>query len=173
MPREPGIQTGSQHRAEWLWRAVALYWSIQILWLSTSNFSSEHTVASLGTGLSILQIRVAPDTLDRINLIVRKLAHIAEYAVFGGLLARTQPRLERRLAMRCWRPALVFAAFYALTDEWHQVYVVGRGPSLIDWSLDCLGAEIGITIFTAFLSRDPSFPPGDTKAECGDVDIAP
>lgn len=75
-----------------------------------------------------------PQTL---SLLVRKAAHMAEYAILFLLY-------RRALALSGARypgvAALVMSACYAVTDEWHQSFVDGRGPSAVDVLIDTLGA---------------------------------
>jgi VanZ family protein len=101
-----------------LWLPV-LAWAVVIF-----AFSS---VPSLGTGLG---------TWD---LVLRKLAHVSEYAVLGLLLAR---------AVR--RPALAVAlgAGYAVTDEVHQTFVEGRHGTPRDVAIDTLGALVGVLVWS-------------------------
>lgn len=33
-----------------------------------------------------------------------------------------------------------FCSFYGATDEWHQSFVIGRTPDILDWLADTLGA---------------------------------
>jgi VanZ family protein len=84
------------------------------------------SVPDLGTGLG---------TWD---LLLRKLAHAAEYAVLGFLLLRAtrQPRL-----------ALGLGVLYAITDEVHQHFVEGRVGSPLDVLVDAVGVAIGIAIW--------------------------
>ena len=63
------------------------------------------SVPSLGTDLG---------TWD---LILRKCAHLAEYAILGALLTR---------ATRAPALAVLLAGVYAVTDEVHQTFVEGR-----------------------------------------------
>jgi len=67
-----------------------------------------------------------------IHVLSRKLAHFIEYGVLYWLLVRG-PMAERR----GW--ALLICVIYALTDEGHQIFVPGRGPSLFDVGLDASG----------------------------------
>jgi VanZ family protein len=39
------------------------------------------------------------------------------------------------------------AGAYSLTDEFHQTFVPGRGPSLIDCGIDTTGAALGALVF--------------------------
>jgi VanZ like family len=72
------------------------------------------------------------------DLALRKIAHAAEYAVLGALLARAtgRPRL-----------ALVLAVLYAVSDELHQLAVPGRKGAPLDVAIDAVGALIGVTLW--------------------------
>ncbi|MBQ2947976.1 MAG: VanZ family protein [Clostridia bacterium] len=74
---------------------------------------------------------------DIVHLIVRKGAHMAEYAVLFALYRRA---LRLSGAMRPGVLALVMCAAYAATDEMHQGFVAGRGPSPVDVAIDTAGA---------------------------------
>ena len=83
------------------------------------------SIPSLATGLG---------TWD---LVLRKLAHFAEYAVLGALLYRAFGREPAAIAV---------AAAYAVTDEVHQVFVRGRHGSPLDWLVDAAGATAGVVL---------------------------
>jgi len=103
-------------------------WAPVVLWAAVIfAFSS---IPSLGTGLG---------TWD---LVLRKLAHVAEYAVLGALLARALPSLA-------WAVAL--GSLYAVTDEVHQAFVPGRVGSPLDWALDTVGVVAGVLAYARFL----------------------
>lgn len=106
-----------------LWLPV-LAWALVIFALSS--------VPSLNTGLG---------TWD---LVLRKLAHGAEFALLGALL-------QRWLA-RPWLAACVASA-YAATDELHQAFVSGRVASPVDWAIDTAGALIGVALYAAYQRR--------------------
>lgn len=79
---------------------------------------------------------------DAWDYFLRKNAHVFEYAVLAFLIARglraTGPR-----AASPWVPAFLLAALYAVSDEFHQSFVPGRGPSPLDIGFDALGAALG------------------------------
>lgn len=79
---------------------------------------------------------VSPDV---INLLVRKGAHMTEYAVLFLLYRRA---LHASGARRPGLAALCLCACYAATDEGHQAFVAGRGPSVVDVCIDTLGAAL-------------------------------
>jgi len=105
--------TASRTLTNWL---PVLLWAALIFTLSS--------IPSLGTGL---------DTWD---LILRKCAHVTEYAILGVLLAR---------AMGHEGPALLLGILYAASDEFHQAFVRGRHASPVDVAIDTLGVLIGLT----------------------------
>lgn len=76
---------------------------------------------------------------DVLHLLIRKGAHMAEYAVLLLLYHRA---LRMEQAKRPGLCALILCAAYAATDEFHQGFVAGRGPGVIDVGIDTLGAGI-------------------------------
>lgn len=81
------------------------------------------------------------------DTILRKAAHMTEYAILGALLVRA---LGREL------PALLAGVAYAVTDEIHQSFVEGRHGSPFDVALDGIGVAVGIFIFRLFQTRPVS-----------------
>lgn len=53
-----------------------------------------------------------------------------------------------------WPIALIATLIYAMSDEWHQSFVPGRHPSLIDaWIIDGGGAWLALWLAYQWLSR--------------------
>ena len=117
------------------WLPVAL-WAVVIFALSS--------VPSLSTGLGFW------------DLVLRKLAHLAEYAILGSLLARALGRP--------WL-AILLGSFYAVSDEIHQTFVPGRVGAPLDWALDTVGVVAGV----ALLLRRRTRASGVAMDERGDV----
>jgi len=103
-------------------RAVRL-WAPVVAWAALIFALS--SIPHLGTGLG---------TWDTI---LRKGAHVTEYAILGLLLVRA---LGREL------PAFLVGVAYAITDELHQHFVGGRHSSPIDVAIDSTGVLIGVLI---------------------------
>jgi VanZ family protein len=77
---------------------------------------------------------------SRWDLIIRKIGHMGVFGILARLLARaltgsTQWSWKKIFA---WSLALTF--LYACSDEFHQSFVPGRCPSIIDVTIDTLGA---------------------------------
>ena len=82
------------------------------------------------------------ETLDTglggVDYALRKLGHMAEYAVLGALLARG---IGRPL------PAFLVGVAYAVSDEVHQHFVPGRHGTPIDVAIDAVGVAVGVALF--------------------------
>ena len=103
---------------------VVTVWLPVVAWAAVIfAFSS---VPHLGTGLG---------TWDTV---LRKGAHVTEYAVLGALLYRA-----------LGREAIALAAgiAYAATDELHQHFVRGRHASPVDVAIDAVGLALGMLVW--------------------------
>jgi VanZ family protein len=124
-----------------LWRSAAICWAAQIYWMSASaKLSSDRTRSFLAELLERwFGWQPSTDTVRLLGLVLRKGAHVAEYAVLAFLVFQS---LEGILTGRSRRVlwCVVLAATYALADEFHQAFVPGRGASLMDWGIDVAGA---------------------------------
>jgi VanZ like family len=105
-------------------------WLPVVLWAAFIFALS--SVPDLGTGLGGW------------DLVLRKIAHAAEFAVLGALLARAMGR-----------PRLAFAigVLYAVSDELHQSFVPGRLGSPLDVAIDAMGVAAGILLWQSVRAR--------------------
>lgn len=76
---------------------------------------------------------------------IRKAAHMTEYAALGFFVLRWL-RLSRAPAP-AFRLALIFGVLYACSDEFHQSFIPGRGPSIYDVMIDSAGLLIGLFLW--------------------------
>ena len=109
---------------------VVTVWLPVVAWAAVIfAFSS---VPHLGTGLG---------TWDTV---LRKGAHVTEYAVLGALLYRA---LAREAV------ALAAGIAYAATDELHQHFVQGRHASPVDVAIDAVGVAVGMLVWLHLRDR--------------------
>jgi hypothetical protein len=116
---------GVRHRSKFVnnWLPVVA-WAALIFALSS--------VPDLGTGLGGW------------DLVLRKIAHAAEYAVLGALLLRATGRTGLAFAL---------GALYAVSDELHQAFVPGRLGSPLDVAIDAAGVAVGIALWQLVRQR--------------------
>lgn len=104
------------------------YWLPALLWASIIFALS--SIPNLESGLGQ-------------DFILRKIAHILEYAILTFLLFKAflstgnQPRTNKILAL-----AMIVAFLYALSDEYHQTFIFGRQGKLGDVGIDTIGILI-------------------------------
>ncbi len=85
------------------------------------------------------------DFVSVIDHPVRKLAHLAEYTVLGILLMGFFTDFRRKPGK--WiRHAWIAGTVYAVTDEFHQLFVQGRSGQVSDVILDSGGVFAGILL---------------------------
>ena len=131
-----------------IWKLTSFAWAGLIFFFSTAGFGTGFTETLLGQVLALLHVSVAPATFEVLHLLMRKSAHVTEYAILGMLLYGSQ-RADHPFE---WRPrralaCIAIAAAYSLTDEFHQSFVPGRTPSLVDCGIDTTGATLGILVY--------------------------
>ena len=72
------------------------------------------------------------------DLILRKCAHVVEYAILAVLLRRATGRDLT---------AFVLGVLYAASDEFHQRFVHGRHSSPVDVAIDAVGLGLGLLAY--------------------------
>lgn len=83
---------------------------------------------------------------DFYSFLVRKAAHMTEYAILAFLCAC----LATDFSWAYWKgmvSAWGFATLYAMTDEFHQLFSDGRAGQMRDVLIDSSGALIGLLAF--------------------------
>src|SRR2546423_2200608 len=116
---------------------------------STDLLSAEHTSRFIGPFLRWFAPDVSEATIASIQLVVRKCAHLTEYAILAALVYRAlRVHRERVLIL-----AFLLAAIYAALDEFHQSFVASRTASPWDVVIDCIGALAGLAVYSLFCNR--------------------
>ncbi len=153
------------------------YWLPLLVWLgviflgSTNLMSAEHTSRLIVPILLWLKPGMAPDRILFILIVMRKSAHVSEYAILALLLWRalrsgptlctTRPVLFGAVLVAC----IVFAA----SDEFHQSFVKSRTPSVRDVILDTAGALFGLLIGASFAHRHSKKTRNTTQSQFVDA----
>jgi VanZ family protein len=80
-----------------------------------------------------------------IDLLLKKVAHLLEYAVLAVLL-------HRGVGNEGGCRALLIGGLYAASDEFHQSFVPGRNAELLDLAFDILGVVLGLYMARTVIS---------------------
>ncbi len=102
-----------------------LNWLYVFIWAGLIFFLSHQS--GLSSGL--------PSNWD---FVLRKLAHLAEYAVLTYLLFNALNRHQLKNSQIIWL-SFLFAFLYAVTDEYHQAFIAFRYGVWTDVLIDSLG----------------------------------
>ncbi|MCK8060445.1 MULTISPECIES: VanZ family protein [unclassified Fusibacter] len=130
---------------------MALLWMATIFYLSSQSAQDSGELSSgvmrwvaalfekLSFGSSI--------GFDQLHVFIRKTAHFSAYALLGILTSNALEHDIKKTRVRVAAVLLVCLA-YAVSDEVHQSFVPGRGPSAYDVIIDFVGSSTGIMIRT-------------------------
>ena len=93
-----------------------------------------------------------PETLSLIHYVIRKSAHFTEYFILSLLLLHALRAGTREFSLRWALIAILIVAGYASLDEFHQLFVPGRGAAVSDVLLDTTGGAaaqllVGLIVF--------------------------
>lgn len=137
---------------KWIYRILVVLWMVVIFAHSAMDatdssqesgvivtFITEHLIS----GYDEMEKEQQLEVTDTVTIIVRKGAHMTEYAILGFLLVGA---LEIRHLAILWLVAWMVAIAYAGTDEFHQTFVPGRSGELRDVYVDSAGALIGVSV---------------------------
>ena len=120
--------SGIYHR-----RVTASRWLPVVLWAAVifALSSIPHLSSGLGTW----------------DYVLRKGAHMTEYAILAVLLVRA---IEREV------PAFVLGVISAASDEFHQSFVRGRHGTPVDVAIDAVGLALGLLAWRRYAAVDKS-----------------
>lgn len=123
-------------RPVWLWRLACVLWLALIFSQSAmpgtaSQAESEGLLSALDGIFPFLTV-----------FLLRKLAHIGEFAILGILLGKSLGRTDARL--------LLVGLLCALTDETVQMFAVGRSSQVSDVWVDFLGILAAVLLLRLF-----------------------
>ena len=120
----------------------------------TSNKLSGAVIESVNKDFEKLPPRKQESLIVKLAAPLRKVAHMLEFGVLGILIFLFLLTWRGRVPER-YLITLAFVLVYAATDEWHQLFVPGRGGLITDVLIDFAGAFIGcsVTLLIVLSSR--------------------
>jgi VanZ family protein len=123
------------------WTAVVL-WLVLIFYLSSqpaeesNGLSKSVTKIIVETVEKIVDVKEDINMVDRFNHLVRKYAHFMSYLILGILVNNA---LVVSNVNKTFKYSLLFCIVYAISDEFHQLFVPGRGAQISDVIIDVFG----------------------------------
>ena len=116
-----------------------------------------HQSASISSGQSgvfVEQLRHIAPSVDQqlLTFLVRKGAHIFAYFVLGILTFNALWRVDLSKFKLNYPVGLsiIVCALYAVSDEFHQLFVSGRSGEIRDIIIDSSAATVGVFIISIF-----------------------
>ena len=88
------------------------------------------------------------------DFVVKKLAHITEYAIFTVLLYRAliNSSMGKKKAAIL---SILLAVLYGASDEFHQSFTPGREPRVRDVLFDAFGSILSVYYIWNYLNKAP------------------
>lgn len=113
-------------------------------------------IVSFVTNLLIKIFNISVLSYDLLHTLVRKTAHFTIYLILGILVFNALCQSERFLRVRwkrlLWK-ALIICFLYAISDEFHQLFIPGRSGEVRDVLIDTCGALLGIGTYYLFILK--------------------
>lgn len=131
-----------------MYLTFSLLWMVVIFLLSqqngevSGNLSSSltyHLLSFVVPSFSKLSSATQMSMLETCHFIIRKLAHMSEYALLWMLWFQYFKSSGKNVK-QCFLYALLICFVYSCSDEWHQSFIPDRGPSFRDVLIDSSGA---------------------------------
>jgi len=143
-----------------IWLLLAIICMAFIFYKSSQPYYEQDLRPSLAAHLPDKLVQSLPDIefyyngqlitstmpYDFIEFFIRKGAHVSIFAVLTFLSIQTLLALKWRRASAITGGAIV-ALLYAISDEWHQTFVVNRTGQAIDVGIDSVGIAIVVLCY--------------------------
>jgi VanZ family protein len=137
------MATNMSLRDAWL---PPLLWMALIVWFSSEAWGADRTSRVVVPVIQLLLPWLTPAQVQLLHWMLRKGAHLTEYAVLSLLWFRAFVCRHRWGWPRAALTALAISVAWAATDEAHQAFVPNRGASSVDVLLDAIGAVLALAV---------------------------
>lgn len=131
---------------------LCILWMLVIFWFSAQVADDSQEMSDffvhLLDALFSLDIMKNEIIRDMTSFLVRKAAHMSEYAVLAILFGLTIREYKKEPWLLL---ALAATAAYAATDEVHQLFVPGRSGQFRDVLIDTAGGALGLGLLALVL----------------------
>ena len=132
-----------------LWMSVIFCLSNQPA-IDSTELSDGFISNTIGNVYKFFNKNISSDELNEIKVKythpVRKMAHFTIYMILG-ILVTLLVREYNVSFNKCLSISLLVCLLYSISDEVHQLFVIGRSGEILDVLIDTSGSFIGIFIF--------------------------
>lgn len=141
-------------RKKKVWTALPMLLFMAVIFSFSAKTASESTKTSDAVVDVILSgeqhifgtaAKEQAELYGRLTYLVRKGAHMTEYAVLAVLALYWLFSFRLPYRYRCLAAACI-SVCYAATDEFHQLFVEGRSGQVSDVMIDAAGAVLGLLL---------------------------
>lgn len=152
-------------------KAFLIFWLPVLVWMtvifsgSSDSHSSVHSSRIIEPLCHWLFPNMSQAHVEDVNLVIRKCAHLTEYAILALLIWRALHLSKNNLPTWSWPKVggtLLIIFLYSASDEIHQSFVPTRTAQFSDVVIDTSGAAIGLLALWLFKHRRKLFPPRQT-----------
>ncbi|MEG1732153.1 MAG: VanZ family protein [Longicatena sp.] len=129
-----------------IYLCLCVFWMIAIFWFShqqadDSQGMSDGIIKMIDSLFHINIVESGGWVFDTFSFIVRKSAHMSEYALLAILFALF---FKASGYEKYYVIAFVCVILYASSDEIHQLFVRGRSGQIVDVVIDSIGGLLGL-----------------------------
>lgn len=111
---------------------------------------------TIGNVYKVFNKNIGSDELNEIKVkythLVRKMAHFTIYMILG-ILVTLLVREYNISFYKCLFISLLVCLLYSISDEIHQLFVMGRSGEIKDVLIDTSGSFIGIFVFNKLFRK--------------------
>ena len=141
---------------------LIVIWMIIIFSLSnqpaidSTELSDGFISNTIGNAYKLFNKNISSDELNEIKVKythpVRKMAHFTIYMILG-ILVTLLVREYNVSFYKCLFISLLVCLLYSISDEVHQLFVMGRSGEIRDILIDTSGSFIGIFVFNKLFRK--------------------
>ncbi len=145
-----------------IYSILVVFWMSLIFFLSnqpavdSTELSDGFISNTIGNVYKLFDKNISSEDLDIIkdkySHVVRKMAHFTIYMILGTLV--TLLVREYNISFyKCLFISLLVCLLYSISDEIHQLFVMGRSGEIKDVLIDTSGSFMGIFVFNKLFRR--------------------
>ena len=127
-------------------------WILLWIWMLVI-FMFSHQPNSGATTYGIIE-KILPNIqtntlISTLNFLIRKSAHLTEYFILAILTVSLTKEYTKK-QINIFIISLIFCFSYAVTDEFHQLFVPGRTGALRDVCIDTVGSILFLVLYIIY-----------------------